>query len=156
MPNQAASVKKIRNGTQIHAAFSTNKTEPSACFRTGPGSGPRFRAGPVRRAAVPVPPWRARQEHASAPCPRPYLDAPQQLSIVDNDWHRSIQLTSRGSRTAVIWNPWIERAEQFDDMADDGWQRMLCIETANVMDDVVTLEPGAKAIPWVSVLRANA
>lgn len=82
---------------------------------------------------------------------RIYLDAPQQLSIVDNDWHRSIQLTSRGSRTAVIWNPWIERAEQFDDMADDGWQRMLCIETANVMDDVVTLEPGASHTLGVSI-----
>jgi len=27
-------------------------------------------------------------------------------------------------------------------MADDGWQRMLCIETANVWDDVVQLQPG--------------
>jgi glucose-6-phosphate 1-epimerase len=27
-------------------------------------------------------------------------------------------------------------------MADDGWQRMLCIETANVWDDVVELGRG--------------
>jgi glucose-6-phosphate 1-epimerase len=32
-------------------------------------------------------------------------------------------------------------------MADDGWQRMLCIETANVWDDVVELAPG-RAIRW--------
>ena len=36
-------------------------------------------------------------------------------------------------------------------MADDGWQRMLCIETANVMDDVITLEPGASHTLGVSI-----
>jgi glucose-6-phosphate 1-epimerase len=74
---------------------------------------------------------------------RIYLDVPPQLSIVDPAWERRIELTSSGSRTAVIWNPWIDRAAAFSDMADDGWQRMLCIETANVMDDVVKLKPGA-------------
>jgi glucose-6-phosphate 1-epimerase len=36
-------------------------------------------------------------------------------------------------------------------MADDGWQKMLCIETANVMDDVVTLKPGATHTLEVSI-----
>ena len=82
---------------------------------------------------------------------RIYLDTPPQLSIHDPDWSRSIQLTSRGSHSAVIWNPWIERAKQFSDMADDGWQRMLCIETANVLDDVITLAPGASHTLGVSI-----
>ncbi|MCU1758160.1 D-hexose-6-phosphate mutarotase [Pseudomonas sp. 14P_8.1_Bac3] len=82
---------------------------------------------------------------------RIYLDTPQKLSIVDPAWERRIELTSSGSRTAVIWNPWIERAAAFSDMADDGWQRMLCIETANVMDDVVTLAPGASHTLGVSI-----
>ncbi|QBF24352.1 D-hexose-6-phosphate mutarotase [Pseudomonas tructae] len=74
---------------------------------------------------------------------RIYLQAPDQLSIVDPAWNRRIVLTAQGSRTAVIWNPWTERAAELADMADDGWQRMLCIETANVVDDLVTLAPGA-------------
>ncbi|PSS57371.1 D-hexose-6-phosphate mutarotase [Pseudomonas sp. BBP2017] len=74
---------------------------------------------------------------------RIYLQAPEQLSIVDPNWNRRIRLSSSGSRSAVIWNPWTERAAELADMADDGWQRMLCIETANVWDDVVTLAPGA-------------
>lgn len=82
---------------------------------------------------------------------RIYLDAPPQLSIVDPAWERRIVLTSSGSRTAVIWNPWIDRAAAFSDMADDGWQRMLCIETANVMGDVVNLKPGASHTLGVSV-----
>ena len=73
---------------------------------------------------------------------RIYLDTPSQLSIVDPVWKRRIRLTSRGSRSAVVWNPWIGRATQLSDMADDGWQQMLCIETANVMDDIVHLAPG--------------
>ncbi|MND52893.1 putative glucose-6-phosphate 1-epimerase [compost metagenome] len=82
---------------------------------------------------------------------RIYLDAPPLLSIVDPAWERRIELTSMGSRTAVIWNPWIDRAAAFSDMADDGWQRMLCIETANVMGDVVNLAPGASHTLGVSI-----
>ncbi|KQB52361.1 D-hexose-6-phosphate mutarotase [Pseudomonas endophytica] len=82
---------------------------------------------------------------------RIYLNAPPVLSIVDTDWKRSIQLTSKGSRSAVIWNPWIDKAATLDDMASDGWQRMLCIETANVMDDIITLTPGASHTMGVSI-----
>ena len=82
---------------------------------------------------------------------RIYLDVPPQLNIVDPTWERRIVLTSTGSRTAVIWNPWIDRAAALPDMDDDGWQRMLCIETANVMDDLVTLAPGASHTMGVSV-----
>ncbi|MGY4820176.1 D-hexose-6-phosphate mutarotase [Pseudomonas chlororaphis subsp. piscium] len=99
--------------------------------------------------------WKTRQQsgdlHFTGETDRIYLDPPPQLNIVDPTWERRIQLTSNGSRSAVIWNPWIARAEQFSDMADDGWQRMLCIETANVMDDVVTLAPGASHTLGVSV-----
>lgn len=82
---------------------------------------------------------------------RIYLDTPPLLSIVDPAWERRIELTSTGSRSAVIWNPWIDRAAAFSDMADDGWQRMLCIETANVMGDVVSLAPGATHTLGVSI-----
>ncbi|WP_347902782.1 D-hexose-6-phosphate mutarotase [Pseudomonas purpurea] len=82
---------------------------------------------------------------------RIYLDAPPTLSIVDPTWERRIELTASGSRTAVVWNPWIDRAAAFSDMADDGWQRMLCIETANVMGDVVNLAPGASHTLGVSI-----
>ncbi|CAG8869273.1 Putative glucose-6-phosphate 1-epimerase [Pseudomonas fluorescens] len=74
---------------------------------------------------------------------RIYLQAPARLAIVDAHWNRRITLNSTGSRSAVIWNPWTDRARELPDMADDGWQRMLCIETANVWDNVVTLKPGA-------------
>ena len=77
-----------------------------------------------------------------------------QLNIVDKDWQRRVQLTSTGSRSTVIWNPWTERAKAFSDMADDGWQGMLCIETANVLDDVVVLAPGQSHTLAVSITAA--
>ncbi|MGE8167095.1 D-hexose-6-phosphate mutarotase [Pseudomonas putida] len=82
---------------------------------------------------------------------RIYLATPATLSIVDPQWGRRINLTASGSRSAVIWNPWTERARELADMADDGWQRMLCIETANVWDDVVTIAPGASSALAVRV-----
>ena len=51
----------------------------------------------------------------------------------------------------MIWNPWTERAAQLPDMAADGWQRMLCIETANVWDDLVELAPGATHVLSLSI-----
>jgi len=89
--------------------------------------------------------------HFAGETDRIYLDVPPQLSIIDPTWERRIVLTSTGSRTAVIWNPWIDRAAALPDMDNDGWQRMLCIETANVMDDLVTLAPGASHTMGVSV-----
>lgn len=91
--------------------------------------------------------WEQRTQQAdlafSGETDRIYLDTPAELSIVDPAWERRIRISSSGSRSAVIWNPWTERAAQLPDMADDGWQRMLCIETANVWDDIVELAPGA-------------
>lgn len=73
---------------------------------------------------------------------RIYLDAPEHLAIVDSAWKRRLSLHTTGSRSAVIWNPWTERARALPDMADEGWQGMLCIETANAWDYTVTLAPG--------------
>lgn len=91
--------------------------------------------------------WEQRQQQGAlmfaGETDRIYLNTPQTLSIVDPHWNRRITLASSGSRSAVIWNPWTERAKDLADMADDGWQRMLCIETANVWDDLVELKPGA-------------
>ena len=89
--------------------------------------------------------------HFAGETDRIYLDTPAKLSIVDPTWERRIELTASGSRSAVIWNPWIDRAAAFSDMANDGWQRMLCIETANVMDDIVHLAPDASHTLGVSI-----
>ena len=99
--------------------------------------------------------WEQRTQPAdltfSGETDRIYLNTPSLLSIVDPAWNRRIRLSCSGSRSAVIWNPWTERAAELADMADDGWQRMLCIETANVWDDLVELAPGASHTLGLSI-----
>ncbi|PBQ12522.1 D-hexose-6-phosphate mutarotase [Pseudomonas syringae] len=82
---------------------------------------------------------------------RIYKDTPDVLSIVDPEWQRRIHIRSTGSNSAILWNPWIEKTARFTDMAADGWQRMVCVETANVLDDVVTLAPDQMHVLGVSI-----
>ncbi|WP_313086088.1 D-hexose-6-phosphate mutarotase [Pseudomonas sp.] len=82
---------------------------------------------------------------------RIYLDLPSRLSLCDPGAGRRITLETEGSRSAVLWNPWIEKARRLSQFADDAWQRMLCIETANVMLDMVLLAPGARHSLSVSI-----
>lgn len=82
---------------------------------------------------------------------RIYLGLPSMLSLCDKGAGRRITLEARGSQSAVLWNPWIDKAQRLSQFADDAWQRMLCIETANVMDDMVRLEPGATHVLSVSI-----
>ncbi|MFG0381787.1 D-hexose-6-phosphate mutarotase [Pseudomonas sp. zbq_18] len=74
---------------------------------------------------------------------RIYLDVPPRLALVDNGWKRRILIETSGSHSAVVWNPWIDKAQRLSQFADDAWQRMLCIETANVWDDCIELAAGA-------------
>lgn len=73
---------------------------------------------------------------------RIYLDTPPTLTIDDSGWQRRIHLHCSHSRSAVVWNPWIEKAKRLSHFAEDAYKRMLCIETARVMEDCLALAPG--------------
>ena len=75
---------------------------------------------------------------------RVYLQVPEHLQIVDAGWQRRIHLRTQGSQSAIVWNPWIDKAQSLSGFASDAWQQMLCIENANVLDDHLWLEPGAR------------
>lgn len=72
-----------------------------------------------------------------------HLDTVGACSVHDPVWKRRIIVEKSGSRSTVVWNPWIEKTKGMSDMAADGWLGMLCIETANAADDAVHLPPGA-------------
>jgi len=73
---------------------------------------------------------------------RIYLDTPGQCSIVDPVMDRNIVINSEGSASMVVWNPWVEQAANMGDLGEDGYLRMLCVETANVVDNAVALAAG--------------
>lgn len=82
---------------------------------------------------------------------RIYQDTPDLISIVDPEWKRRIQIQSLGSKSSVVWNPWIDKTKTFSDMHADGWKSMVCVETANVLADIVTLKPNDMHVMGVSI-----
>ena len=74
---------------------------------------------------------------------RIYLDTEATCTIDDPGLQRRIEIAKTGSRSTVVWNPWVDRARAIADFGDDEWPSMLCIETANVRDAAVALEPGS-------------
>jgi D-hexose-6-phosphate mutarotase len=74
---------------------------------------------------------------------RVYLETEATVVIHDEQRKRRIEIAKSGSRSTVVWNPWIGRAKAIADFGDDEWPGMLCIETANVRDAAVELEPGS-------------
>ncbi|GHA17902.1 D-hexose-6-phosphate mutarotase [Arenicella chitinivorans] len=55
---------------------------------------------------------------------------------------RDIELLSRGSDSAIVWNPWIEKSQRLSQFNEDDYQSMVCVETANAFNDVISLAPG--------------
>lgn len=51
-------------------------------------------------------------------------------------------LTSVGSDSTVIWNPGPAKSIKLADFPDTGWQKMLCVETANAATDYRVLNEG--------------
>ena len=75
---------------------------------------------------------------------RVYLDTESTCIIEDASLERNVLIAKRGSRSTVVWNPWIEKSRRMEDFGDDEWPGMLCIETANAADNAITLEPGGR------------
>lgn len=73
---------------------------------------------------------------------RIYLNVGNTLTIDDIALNRRIQITSQGSKTAVVWNPWEKIAKEMADLEDTDYQRLLCVETTNAANDVVEVSSG--------------
>ncbi len=78
---------------------------------------------------------------------RVYLGTSGCCGIVDPVLKRTVLITSTGSRSTVVWNPGAEKAAKMGDFGKTGSRQgedcMVCVETANAADDVITLAPGA-------------
>jgi glucose-6-phosphate 1-epimerase len=75
---------------------------------------------------------------------RIYLEVAGELLIDDASLARRIRITSSGSGTAVVWNPWIETAASMSDLEDEDYRKMICVETANAGPETVAVEAGSE------------
>ena len=80
---------------------------------------------------------------------RIYLDTAGECVIEDKGLKRNIAIIKIGSKSTVVWNPWEATANKMGDLGEEGYKQMLCVESANAADDVVTIEPGTSHHLWV-------
>ncbi len=89
---------------------------------------------------------------------RVYINTAAECVIHDEKLKRDIHVAKSGSLSTVVWTPWFDKADKMGDMGrPDGWREMLCVESANALDNLVTVAAGARhtliveyrAVPWV-------
>jgi len=82
---------------------------------------------------------------------RVYVDTTSECVIDDPGWHRRIRIAKAGSRSTVVWNPWREKAASMSDVGADAYTGMVCVETANAGDDVVSIPPSGEHVLRTSI-----
>lgn len=80
---------------------------------------------------------------------RIYLDSTADCIIDDPQLERRIRINKRNSASTVVWNPWIEKAGQMGDLGERSYLGMVCVESANAADDVVTIPAGGEQLLYV-------
>ena len=97
--------------------------------------------------------FKRKQQHGSLTInqevDRIYLNTSSVCVIEDKALNREISITKGGSRSTVVWNPWQETANKMGDLGELGYSRMLCVESSNAADDVVSIAAGEKHQLWV-------
>lgn len=71
---------------------------------------------------------------------RVYLNTHSTCILRDSALQRRIHVEKKGSASTVVWNPWIDKALKLGDMGNEGYRNMVCIETANALENTVTIE----------------
>lgn len=76
---------------------------------------------------------------------RVYINTAAECVIHDDKLKRRIHVAKSGSMSTVVWTPWAEKAAKMGDMGQpDGWREMLCVESANAIDNLVKVEAGTR------------
>jgi glucose-6-phosphate 1-epimerase len=75
---------------------------------------------------------------------RVYLNTTHAIELDDPSLRRRTRISKENSRTTVVWNPWVEKAHSLPDFGDEEWKQMICLETSNVSDYSLALEPGQR------------
>lgn len=77
--------------------------------------------------------------HIDAETDRIYTTDGNEIVIQDDALNRNIRINSKGSNTAVVWNPWKRVCEQKADLMAEDYKKMICIETANAGNEIITI-----------------
>jgi D-hexose-6-phosphate mutarotase len=73
---------------------------------------------------------------------RVYVNTTADCVIEDKGLQRAIRISKQGSKSAVVWNPWTEKANKMGDFGKDGHRGMVCVESGNAFDNILTVQAG--------------
>jgi len=59
-----------------------------------------------------------------------YKKSSEKILLNDKQYQQTITMSNTGNDSEVLWTPWIEGAQAFVDMPNNGYQTMFCIESA--------------------------
>lgn len=72
---------------------------------------------------------------------RVYLGATGEC-VMEEPGRRTVFFEKSGSRSTVVWNPWVAKAAAMADFGDEEWPGMICVEQANAADDALQIGAG--------------
>ena len=87
--------------------------------------------------------WNLRDPRDPGRSDRIYTEAAGHYVLRDPGFKRAIDITTSGSRTAVVWNAGEAGASNIADIGA-GWRNYVCVEAGNVGPDVIELAPGGR------------
>jgi D-hexose-6-phosphate mutarotase len=87
---------------------------------------------------------------------RLFVDTTTAVDLTDPGFGRRVSVAKSGSRSTVVWNPWVAKSKAMPDFGDEEWPGMICIETANAADNAVTLAAGATHTMAAAIRVENA
>lgn len=70
---------------------------------------------------------------------RVYVNTDTECVIEDQGLQRRIHINKQNSQSTVVWNPWVDKANKMGDLGDDGYRRMLCVESGNALENEVII-----------------
>ena len=72
---------------------------------------------------------------------RTYQDTDATVEIRDPVERRIIRIRKSGSRSTVVWNPWIAKSQRMPDFGDGDYLQMVCVESGNIAENAISLAP---------------
>ncbi len=83
---------------------------------------------------------------------RLFTGVPDVVRIEDPGARRVLRIEKRGMPDVVVWNPWIDKARCLEDLGDNEYRTMVCVETGAIRPPI-GLAPGSR---WLgrTVFRA--
>ncbi|MDN0005106.1 D-hexose-6-phosphate mutarotase [Providencia stuartii] len=81
---------------------------------------------------------------------------PEEYSLIrDDSWSRTIEIHHYHNSDVVCWNPWAELSCSMQDMPNNGYKQMVCVETARINQPMKSENQHPARLSLVMMTRDN-